>query len=69
MAEISEDDTPWRKSSLSGSGNCVEVSMDANRVHVRDAKNRAAAPQSYSHAEWQAFTDGVKLGEFDLPPA
>jgi hypothetical protein len=57
----------WRKSSRSGStGNCVEVAITDDGVAVRDTKNRSKQPHIYSRAEWAAFIDGVKDGEFDL---
>ena len=58
----------WRKSSRSSpSGdNCVEVAFAGAAVAVRDTKNREAATLVFTAAEWQAFTDGVKSGEFDL---
>lgn len=56
----------WRKSSLSGDGNCVEVRLTADRVQVRDTKNHQGALLTFTHNEWQAFLTGVRLGEFDL---
>jgi hypothetical protein len=36
------------------------------RIEVRDTKDRAGGTQRYTEAEWLAFLDGVKSGEFDL---
>jgi Domain of unknown function (DUF397) len=61
-------DVRWFKSSFSGTnGNgCVEVAfLPAGGVAVRDTKNRALAPHTYTAAEWDAFVAGVKAGEFD----
>lgn len=59
----------WRKSTFSGSaGNCVEVYFDVANllVDVRDSKLGPRAPfLSFTHAEWDAFVDGVKNGQFD----
>lgn len=66
---MNTDNLVWRKSSRSGpwTDNCVEVAfVNENTVCVRDSKNPAAAFQTYNKAEWDAFVDGVKLGEFDL---
>jgi hypothetical protein len=61
----------WKKSTFSAhNGGCVETSRpEANRVLVRDTKDRSKAPHEYNDMEWQAFIDGVKAGEFDLPSA
>jgi hypothetical protein len=58
----------WRKSTFcNGADACVEVAPLANgNVALRDGKDPDAAPQVYSPAEWEAFTSGVKAGEFNL---
>jgi hypothetical protein len=58
----------WRKSSRSNGngGECVEVAdlPDGSRA-VRDSKHREGPTLLFTPAEWQAFVDGVKQGEFD----
>jgi hypothetical protein len=58
----------WRKSSRSNGngGDCVEVAdlPDGSRA-VRDSKDRSGPTLLFTPAEWQAFVEGVKLGEFD----
>jgi hypothetical protein len=59
----------WRKSSYSngGGGACVEVAdlPDGGRA-VRDTKDHGRGPVLwFTAAEWAAFTQGVKDGEFD----
>ena len=57
----------WRKSSASGSGNCVEVAVDGEEVLLRDTKQRGAGPVlAFTEAEWQAFLAGVDAREFTL---
>jgi Domain of unknown function (DUF397) len=60
--------TGWRKSSYSpdkGSQNCVEVAIDMDGGRwVRDSKNPAQPPHHFTTAEWRAFINGVKNGEF-----
>lgn len=70
--------TNWRKSTRSSGGdNCVEVATattgtagtsGAERViGVRDSKQRGRGPVlEFTPAEWRAFVEGVKGGEFDL---
>jgi hypothetical protein len=63
------DGAQWRKSSYSGSngGGCVEVAAlpDDSRA-VRDSKNQEGPVLVVTHAEWRAFTAGVRGGEFEL---
>jgi hypothetical protein len=59
----------WRKAAASGQngGGCVEVMTTADSVLVRDTKDHGEGPiHVYTHAEWSAFLDGAKKGEFDL---
>lgn len=59
---------PFRRSSSCGPTACVEVAVGPSRVLVRDGK---AGPASlcleFTAAEWSAFVEGVKRGEFDVP--
>jgi len=59
--------TPWRKSSFSASGDCVEVSFSLadGGARVRDSKNTAGPTLAFTRREWQAFLSGVRAGEFD----
>lgn len=62
-------DADWRKSRHSGSngGNCVEVAANVpGVVAVRDSKAPGGPELVFTPAEWEAFTAGVKHGEFDL---
>jgi hypothetical protein len=59
----------WRKSSYSGGngGNCLEVARNLpGVVAVRDSKDRTGPVLTFTPAEWEAFTAGVKSGELDL---
>ncbi len=61
------ENLPWKVSTRSGgSGSCVEVAITDDAIYVRDTKDRSKAPHTYTIAEWNAFTGGVKDGEFDL---
>ena len=57
----------WFTSSYSGNGGqCVEVATNLPRVvPVRDTKDRADGTLAFASAQWVAFVDGVKAGEFD----
>jgi hypothetical protein len=58
----------WRKSPLSGSNGCVEVTIQADGVAVRDTKDRNGPVLKFSRDEWAAFLGGVHAGEFDIEP-
>ncbi|MEV0616893.1 DUF397 domain-containing protein [Nonomuraea sp. NPDC050404] len=69
----------WRKSRRSGNGaNCVEVAaVDARLLPlgksettdrlflVRDSKDPDGPILAFTKAEWDAFAEGFKDGEFD----
>lgn len=57
----------WIKGSRStaSGNNCVEVNSGDVRVFVRNSKHRRDAV-SFTPAEWTAFIESAKLGEFDL---
>lgn len=68
MTGGSESGGGWRKSSFSIDVHCVEVRFDDDKVHVRHSKDPAGRHALvFSRAEWLAFTNGVGVGEFDLP--
>lgn len=57
----------WRKSSRSGGGNCVEIAdLSDGGTAVRDSKNPTGPVLHFTAAEWRAFVEGAKDGEFDL---
>ncbi|HJQ09127.1 MAG TPA: DUF397 domain-containing protein [Candidatus Saccharimonadales bacterium] len=60
-------DGVFRKSSMCGGGNCVEVARNANKtIKVRATKDRAGTVLTFTHGEWIAFLQGVRNGEFDV---
>lgn len=45
---------------------CVEVVIEPGKgVAVRDSKDPHSAALFFTHAEWEAFLNGAKAGEFD----
>jgi len=55
----------WFKSARSGNGgNCVEVAMLPDAVLVRDSKDPQGPRLEFTVAEWQAFVQGARDGEF-----
>lgn len=58
----------WTKSSFSAhNGNCVEVAgLATETVRMRDSKDQCGSVLNFADpAEWDAFVDGVKKGEFN----
>lgn len=61
--------TVFRKSSFSGTGNCLEWATPGDgTVLVRDSKELVASGQvlRFTRDEWDAFIKGVMNHEFDL---
>lgn len=65
-------DVGWHISSRSpdNGGSCVEAGPlrdGSGRVAVRHSHHPDGAVIVYTRAEWEAFTAGVRGGEFDFP--
>lgn len=45
---------------------CVEVAVHDGVVLVRDSKAPGEGLLRFTPAEWNAFVEGVKLGQFEL---
>jgi hypothetical protein len=59
----------WRKASFSSTngGACVEVARNLpGAVAVRDSKHPDGPALTFTPAQWQAFCQDVKRGEFGL---
>jgi flagellar biosynthesis regulator FlaF len=59
----------WKKSSRSngnGGNNCVEVAILDAAVAVRDSKNQSGPALVFNAAQWTAFVNSAKEGEFDI---
>jgi hypothetical protein len=65
MDQSSSSQQEWFKSSLSTGGNCVEVKQGPDGTAIRHSRNPDGAVLLFTRAEWDAFTGGVRLGEFD----
>jgi hypothetical protein len=59
-------DLAWRKAQSSvANGACVEVAPADGMIAMRDSKKPGGPVLTYTPAEWRAFLDGAKKGEFD----
>ena len=54
----------WTRSSYCSDGSCVEVSINAQRVGVRDNKDLSCGPLWLSIGEWRAFVGAIREGDF-----
>lgn len=62
-------DATWTRSRFCAGANstCVEVSVTASHVQVRDSKAAGAGPVlTFDLEEWCAFVRGVRSGDFIL---
>jgi Domain of unknown function (DUF397) len=59
-------DLTWHRSSACADRSCAEVATEGDYVYVRDGKVPDVAILRFTRAEWEAFLDGVKLGDFDM---
>lgn len=58
----------WQKSAFSEENGCVEARFTGSRhIELRDSKDPKGPALEFTAAEWEAFTSGVRCGEFDLP--
>ncbi|WP_433714229.1 DUF397 domain-containing protein [Nocardia sp. CA-084685] len=69
MVNVDLSGVNWFKSSYSeGSGQCVEVAwLDGGSIGVRDSKDQTGPALIFTPSDWDAFTAGVKDGEFTRP--
>jgi hypothetical protein len=60
------DGLDWRKAQHSvDNGQCVELARAGSMIVIRDSKDPAGPVLMYTPAEFHAFLDGAKNGEFD----
>jgi hypothetical protein len=58
--------TQWIKASMSGDqGACVEQRVVDGMIEVRDSKDHSGPVLSFTRAEFAAWVDGARRGEFD----
>lgn len=63
---IAFPDAEFRTSSFSNPNNCVAVAFpQRGTILVRDSKRSDGPVLTFNSAEWSAFVEGVRAGEFD----
>lgn len=58
----------WRKSTFCSSNSCVEVGLVDSQIIIRNSRDVDGPVVRFTEAEWTAFLDGARRGEFDLIP-
>jgi hypothetical protein len=61
--------TAWRKSTHSGSGNCIETAPVTSGIAVRDSANPYGSALAFTRRAWSAFTAILKNLSFGLRPS
>jgi uncharacterized protein DUF397 len=66
LTEAERGGLGWLKAQASTyNGQCVEIAAASNAVAIRDSKDPNGPILVYTHAEFKAFLDGARNGEFD----
>ena len=55
----------WRVAKNCDAGSCVKVARSSELVLIGDTKNPDGPVLSYTRAEWTAFAEGIRQGDFD----
>ena len=66
MARSTPDDRLWRKSSYTGRDNCVELSLTADVVAVRDSKDPDGSRLHFTSAAFARFVAATKQDRLGL---
>lgn len=66
LNEAERSSLTWLKAqSSSHNGACVEIASTAGKIALRDSKDPNGSILVYTPAEFKAFLDGARNGEFD----
>lgn len=65
MADFEELCIVWRRSTRSGSGNCVEVAVAGGLVLIRDSVNPDGVVLRLPPMRWSAFLADARTRDFD----
>jgi hypothetical protein len=58
-------DLAWRVARRCDAGTCVRIAQKGDMVLIGDSKDPDGPVLAYSKAEWRAFAEGLKHGDFD----
>lgn len=66
LSEEERTGLAWLKAqSSSHNGQCVEIASTVGKIAIRDSKDPDGPILVYTPAEFKAFLDGARNGEFD----
>jgi len=66
LSEAERASLSWLKAQGSTvNGQCVEIASTADKIAIRDSKDPNGPILVYTSAEFKAFLDGARNGEFD----
>jgi len=54
----------WKTSSFSAGGQCIQQSKTNKHVFIRDSKHPHGYILMFTHAEFEAYKQGIIAGEF-----
>ncbi len=66
MGEAARSEAGWHKSSRSADTNCVEVTVDAGTVLVRDSADPGGAVLTFTRGDWAAFLGLVRRSSLNV---
>jgi hypothetical protein len=66
MEEVAGHDLDWHRSTTCADNSCTEVAGANEYVYFRDGKVPDGVVLRFTRAEWEAFKEGMKLGDFDF---
>jgi Domain of unknown function (DUF397) len=61
-----ESPLTWRRSRFCSGGACVEVARSGSSYFVRDSKIAQSPVLRFTEAEWRAFAQGMRAGDFNF---
>ncbi|HTE86463.1 MAG TPA: DUF397 domain-containing protein [Dehalococcoidia bacterium] len=66
LSESERRDLSWCKAQRStNSGQCIEIASAVGKIAIRDSKDPDGPILVYTSAEFSAFLEGARNGEFD----
>ena len=67
LSESERRNLAWRKAQCSTiNGQCVEIASTPGKIVMRDSKDPDGPILVYTLAEFNAFLEGARNGEFDI---
>jgi hypothetical protein len=66
LSDIERNNLTWLKAQSSTvNGQCIEVAAAVGKIAIRDSKDPCGPILLYTRAEFSAFLEGARNGEFD----